>query len=145
MTLDAEDLLLDLPDNITDIFKELTGNPVGELVFFNTTNTTYDDNCTLVVVRTFYVQDTGFTNLTYFNESDLDNNYTHSCAQQVTVVDETPPEISCPKNEEVNCLTPYSEADTGLVNVTDNCESDVTDVTVSCCAESDQEGNIFIT
>jgi len=49
-----------------------------------------------------------------------------SCAQIVTVVDNTAPVITCPADVTVNCEDDSSSANTGAATATDNCDNDVT-------------------
>ena len=95
MTLDAEPLFLNLTSDEMEIFGNLTELPNDELAFFYKDSVNSSDQCAIVVTRTFYVQDVYFTNGTV-NETDLDNEYTVGCPQIVTVIDTTPPNITCP-------------------------------------------------
>jgi len=46
------------------------------------------------------------------------------CIQVITVDDTTPPEITCPANATVECLSDVPQPDIGLVTATDNCDPD---------------------
>ena len=146
MTLDAEDLFLNLTSDKDEIFGYLTDIPNGELGFFYLDDVNDNDPCEIIVTRTFYVQDLFFTNGTV-NETDLDNEYTVGCPQTVTVIDTTPPVVNCPENEAYECLDPsnISSADFGGGNATDECDLNVKNITVSCCGGVDQDGNLTIT
>lgn len=45
-----------------------------------------------------------------------------SCQQIITLVDSTPPEISCPANTTVQCVGDVPAPDVGVVGVTDDCD-----------------------
>jgi len=45
-----------------------------------------------------------------------------TCLQVITVVDDTPPQITCPDNLTVECLTDVPAPDVGLVTAIDNCD-----------------------
>ncbi|MBD3297567.1 MAG: HYR domain-containing protein, partial [candidate division Zixibacteria bacterium] len=75
--------------------------------------------------------------LTYEAEDDYGN--TDQCQQTITVQDTTPPSISCPAPETVECESDVPAPDVNLVTASDNCGA----VTVTHVGDSPISGGVF--
>ena len=112
MTLDAADLFLNITSDVDEIFGNLS--QIGNLTFFYN-DTVSTDGCVINITRIFYVRDEG---------CEVDNCIV-GCPQIVTVVDTTPPNITCPLDEIIDCIgndTDTSPAATGNATATDTCD-----------------------
>ncbi len=54
--------------------------------------------------------------------TDADGNSATICQQTITVIDTTPPAITCPANVEVECGQPTDPSSTGYATAIDNCD-----------------------
>lgn len=94
---------------------------------------TASDNCTpqaSIVIEysddeslLFGCNGTGILNRTW-TATDLCGNVS-SCVQQIWIIDDTDPEITCPKNVEISCSDSSEPAHTGFATATDNCTAQV--------------------
>jgi len=94
---------------------------------------TASDNCTpvsfIVIEYTddesllFGCNGTGILNRTW-SATDLCGNVT-TCVQQIWIIDDTDPTISCPKNIEISCSDSSNPSNTGYATATDNCTAQV--------------------
>jgi hypothetical protein len=92
---------------------------------------TASDNCTpesLLVIEysddeslLFGCNGTGILNRTW-SATDLCGNVT-TCVQQIWIIDDTDPVITCPPNVEISCSDSSLPAATGYATATDNCTS----------------------
>ena len=103
----------------------------------NTGAVTTSDNCAGTVTVT-HVSDV-ITNMTCVNRFTLTRTYratdecgnSATCAQVITVFDNTPPMITCPANVTVQCAADVPPVNTGAVVTSDNCGGTVTVTHVS--------------
>lgn len=94
---------------------------------------TASDNCTpqeFIVIEysddeslLFGCNGTGILNRTW-SATDQCGNVT-TCVQQIWIVDDTDPEITCPKNIEISCSDSKDPSVTGYATATDNCSAQV--------------------
>ncbi len=90
------------------------------------------DDCGSAVTITFEDDDSGLSGCnntgslvrTWLATDECGN--ASNCTQQITVIDTTVPEITCPSNTIVVCLEPNDPAVTGEPTVSDNCTSNPT-------------------
>src|SRR6056297_778188 len=67
----------------------------------------YSGSCPTIITRTYMAEDSCGLQTT--------------CTQTITIDDQTPPEITCPADTTVECVTEVPEPDISLVTATDNC------------------------
>jgi len=144
------------PPDITcpgDVTAECTG-PDGAVVEFTVTATDACDSdvtvdCTPASGSTFAL---GMTEVCCTATDDRGNS--SQCCFDVTVVDTTPPDITCPGDVTAECTGPDGATVEFTVTATDACDSDVTvdctpasgstfafGMTEVCCTATDDEGN----
>jgi hypothetical protein len=93
----------------------------------NTGSATATDNCDVNPAITYSDSETAGscpqekTITRTWTATDDNGNYAQ-CAQTITVVDTTPPAISCPANITIECDESTAPANTGTATATDNCD-----------------------
>lgn len=80
---------------------------------------TYTDNTSLL----FGCNGTGILNRTW-KATDLCGNFS-TCVQQIWIIDDTDPVITCPANVEISCSGSADPSNTGYATATDNCTANV--------------------
>ncbi|HJW31417.1 MAG TPA: hypothetical protein VJ508_19445, partial [Saprospiraceae bacterium] len=105
----------------SSVLPDVTGNPI------------VSDNCTalndIVVAYTddvtglFGCNGTGILNRTW-SATDLCGNV-NTCVQQIWIVDNTKPVMTCPANVEISCSDSKDPGNTGWATATDNCSAQV--------------------
>ena len=105
-----EDVVFDCQDELDEsILGEATATDNCNAISITSSDQMTNDGCEISIIRTWTAED------------DCGNSST--CEQSIELIDNTPPEISCPENLVVACDASIEPSETGEATATDDCNT----------------------